>query len=154
MSRFSRYVLRLIGAVWFGGGLILLAVAAPAAFWAAASRTAAADMVGAMLARWHYLAIAAPLILLIAEWRWRKLSSAGRVLLLSVALLLAAGQIMTDLRIRSIRAHAVGPISSLHPDNPTRRRFGMLHGVSTLLMGLQIIAAAGVLYPERDGEGG
>jgi len=42
----------------------LLAIAAPAAFRAAGSPTTAANVVGAMLDGWHYIAIALPVILL------------------------------------------------------------------------------------------
>lgn len=114
-------------------------LAASAAFRAAPNPTAAADVVGAMLARWHYIALAAPLALFALELR-----RARRVVLivLFAALVLAAAQAFVDLRIRAIRASSPVSISSLDRDDPVRKRFGALHGVSMLLLLLQAISAA------------
>ncbi|HEX6973797.1 MAG TPA: hypothetical protein VF147_05310 [Vicinamibacterales bacterium] len=132
---------RLVAALWLGSAVFLM-LAASAAFRAAPNPTAAADVVGAMLARWHYIALAAPLILFALELR------NGRKLVLSllfVGLLFAAGQAFVDLRIRGIRASSPIAISSLDRNDPVRRRFGALHGVSMALLLLQAIAAAGVV---------
>ena len=129
---------RLIHAFWLGSGAFLIAVAAPSAFKAAGNPTAAANVVGAMLNRWHYIALIAPLLLLALEWR------RARVLVLSIifiAVILAAAQAMVDLRIRSIRAKSAIPISELSRQDPIRRQFGMLHGISSLLLLGQVIAA-------------
>jgi MbtH protein len=114
-------------------------LAASAAFRAAPNPTAAADVVGAMLARWHYIAVAAPLALFTLE-----LGRARRAVLivLFAALVLAAAQAFVDLRIRAIRTSSPVSISSLDRDDPVRRRFGALHGASMLLLLLQTMAAA------------
>jgi hypothetical protein len=114
-------------------------LAASAAFRAAPNPTAAADVVGAMLARWHYIALGAPLLLFALELRRLR-----RVVLivLFIALMLAAAQALVDLRIRTIRATSPVPISSLDRNDPVRKRFGALHGASMLLLLLQAIAAA------------
>jgi len=129
-------------AIWIGAGLTIALVAAPAAFEAAPSRTIAASVVGAMLARWHYIALAAPAILLIAEWRGG-LTSTRLVVLLSLALLLGSAQALADLEIRHIRESSIVPVSDLPASSAGRRRFGMLHGVSTSIMLLKIAAAMG-----------
>ena len=117
-------------------------LAASAAFRVAPDATAAADVVGAMLARWHYIALAAPLLLFAIELR-----RVRRVVLIGlfVALILAAMQAIVDLRIRTIRLMSPVPISSLEREHPVRRKFGALHGASMLLLLLQTIAAAGVV---------
>ena len=117
-------------------------LAASAAFRASPNANTAADVVGAMLARWHYIALGAPLILFALELRHVR-----RVVLivLFVAILLAAAQAFVDLRIRAIRRTSLTPISELRRDDPVRRQFGMLHGVSMLLLVLQTAAAAGVV---------
>ena len=76
-------------------------LAASAAFRAAGNPAIAADVVGSMLTRWHYIALAAPLALFALELR-----RVRRVVLLVLfaAVLLAAAQSFVDLRIRSIRA--------------------------------------------------
>jgi hypothetical protein len=140
-------VARFVHAIWLGSGLFLIAVAAPAAFRAAPNSTVAADLVGAMLARWHYIALGAPLILLFLDWR------RGRVAVLAivfVAILFAAGQVAADLRIRAIRAKSPVPITELSREDPLRRQFGRMHGISTLLLLMQVVAAGAALAVDRE----
>lgn len=127
--------------MWLGSAVFLM-LAASAAFRAAPNATAAADVVGAMLARWHYIALGAPLILFALELR-----RAHRLMLivLFIAIVLAALQVFADLRIRSIRMTSSVPISELDRGDPVRRRFGMLHGVSMMLLVLQTAAAVTVV---------
>lgn len=140
-------IARYVHAIWLGSGLFLIAIAAPAAFRGAPNSTVAADVVGIMLSRWHYLALGAPLLLLVLDWR------RGRVVVLSVvfvAILLAAAQVATDLRIRSLRASSPVPIGQLSREDPVRRQFGRLHGVSSLLLLMQVIAAGLALAMDRE----
>jgi hypothetical protein len=117
-------------------------LAASAAFRAAPNASIAADVVGAMLARWHYIALAAPSILFMLESsRVRR----GVLLVIFTGLVLAAGQTVVDLRIRQIRFTAAVPISDLDPADPVRRRFGTLHGISMMLLLAQTVAAAVVV---------
>lgn len=143
----------LIQGLWFGAGAFLVFVAAPAAFGVAPSREVAGNVVGAMLARWHVLALAAPLVLLLLEWKRHDLERTFRVVVLAAALLLASGQVGADLRVRAMRSRSAAPISELSPSSPTRVAFGRLHGISMLLMTLQVICAglavATGLPPER-----
>jgi len=139
---------RLIAALWFGSAVFLM-LAASAAFRAAGSATVAADVVGSMLTRWHYIALAAPLALFALELRAARRAVA---IVLFTGLMLAAAQSVVDLQIRAIRASSVVPVSELDRTNPVRRRFGALHGFSMLLLLLQAIAAAAVVAA-RDPEG-
>lgn len=138
---------RFIHAIWLGSGLFLIAVAAPVAFRVAPDTTVAADIVGAMLSRWHYIALIAPLLLLFLDWR------RGRVYVLAivfVGIVLAAGQAAMDLRIRSIRASSPVPIGQLARQDPVRRQFGLLHGISSLLLLMQVVAAGVALAMDRE----
>lgn len=92
-----------------------------------------------MLTRWHYIAIGAPLALFALEWRRNR---AIVVSLLFAALLFACTQAMVDLRIRAIRESVAFGVSSLDSNDPVRRLFGMLHGLSMMLMALQVVIAA------------
>jgi MbtH protein len=136
---------RLIAAIWLGSAVFLM-LAASAAFRAAGSATVAADVVGSMLTRWHYIALAAPLALFVLELR-----AARRVIVmvLFTSVMLAAAQAFVDLRIRAIRHAAVVPISDLDRSDPVRRRFGALHGFSMLLLLLQAVAGAVVVASDR-----
>ena len=132
---------RLVAALWLGSGFFLM-LAASAAFRAAPTPVAAADVVGSMLTRWHYIALAAPLVLFALEVR------RPRVVVLTVvfiALMFAAAQAFVDLRIRSMRESAAVAMSDLRRDDPLRRRFGALHGLSMMLLVLQVAGAAVVV---------
>lgn len=132
---------RLIAGIWVGSGVFLM-LAASAAFRTASTPTAAAELVGAMLTRWHYIALAAPLLLFVIELRQsRKLV----LVIVFFAIVVAAAQAFVDLRIRSIRDSSTIPISSLDRSDPIRRQFGALHGVSMTLLVLQVLSAAAVV---------
>ncbi|HEV7488685.1 MAG TPA: hypothetical protein VGQ65_23675 [Thermoanaerobaculia bacterium] len=139
--RSSLAITRLIQATWLGSGVFLL-LTASAAFNAASNTTDAANVVGAVLVRWHYIALLAPLALMFLEWRR---SRPIMLMILFVAVLLASFQGLIDTRIRMIRGSSPVPISSLSSDDPLRRQFGMLHGMSSLLLIGQVIAAAAVV---------
>lgn len=147
-ARSSFIVHRLIAALWLGAGVFLAAFGAPAAFSAASNTTEAANVVGAMLTRWHYLALLAPLILLVTQWSRPR---AWAVVVLFLAIMFASMQALVDVRIRNIRMQTAVPISSLSRVSPLRRRFDLLHGVSSLLLLGQIVAAGMVVgMPERN----
>jgi hypothetical protein len=119
----------LIAAFWFGGGLFLI-IAASAAFRAAGDPITAGNVVGAMLTRWHYIALAAPVLLLAIEWR--KMRTAV-ILIVFVAIFFAAFEALIDIRIHAMRISG------------DRRFFGMLHGISSLLLIGQVLCAAGAV---------
>ena len=134
--------------MWFGSAAFLLFVAAPAAFRATDSTTNAANVVGAMLDGWHYIALLAPIALLVVEWRRAR---SGVILLIFTGVIFAATEVAIDLQIRSIRNASPVPISSLSRRDPLRRKFGLLHGVSSLLLIAQVmIGAAATVAIERD----
>jgi hypothetical protein len=143
----SQILTRFIHALWLGSGVFLIVVAAPAAFRAAPNATAAADVVGAMLSKWHYLALAAPLALLFLDWKRARVSV---LVIVFIAILMAALQVMVDLRIRSIRARSIVPISELSRTDPVRKQFGLLHGLSSLLLLGQVFAAATALAVDKE----
>ena len=101
-----------------------------------------------MLSGWHYLGLLAPIALLAVEWRRAR---AGVIALVLAGVLFAAAQVAIDLRIRSIRTMSPVPISSLSRSDPLRRRFGLLHGVSSLALVAQVlIGAAATVVIERE----
>lgn len=133
--------------MWLGGAVFLM-IAANAAFRVSPTPALAADIVGALLTRWHYIALAAPMVLFFLELvRMRRLV----LVVVFTGLLLAATQAVVDLRIRQIRYTSPVPVSSLHRDHPVRRRFGALHGLSMMLLVLQTISAA-IVVAAKDKE--
>jgi hypothetical protein len=141
VSRATGLSVALIQGAWFGAGAFLIFIAAPAAFGTAPSREVAGNIVGAMLVRWHVLALAAPFVLLLIEWKRHDLERTVRVVVLAAALLFASGQVGVDLRVRAMRFRSPTPISQLSPSSPARIAFGRLHGISMLLMTLQVVCA-------------
>ena len=120
-------------------------LAALAAFRALSTPTDAANVVGAILTRWHYIALLAPLALLAFEWR----RSRPLILaLLFAAILLASAQALVDTRIRTMRMESPVAISALSRTDPLRRRFGALHGLSSLLLVLQVLVAAAAVVAD------
>lgn len=147
-SRFTRTVARLLQAVWFGSAAFLL-IAASAAFRAASSPTEAADVVGALLTRWHYISLFAPLILMLMEWRR---SRPAMLLALFLSIVLASGGAILDTRIRALRIESAVPMSDRSPEDPMRRRFGMMHGLSSSILLLELLLAGTVIAIDREQE--
>jgi hypothetical protein len=100
-----------------------------------------------MLGAWHYIAIALPAILLAIEWRRAR---ALMVIILFTGIVFGATQIAVDLRIRAIRQSSIVPIGSLPHNDPIRRRFGVLHGISSILLLAQVIVAAGAVAADTE----
>lgn len=113
-------------------------VGALAAFRSLNSPTDAANVVGAILTRWHYVALLAPVLLLVVEWRRLRV---WMFVLLLTGLLFASVQALVDTRIRAIRMQSPVAISDLPRESPVRRRFGILHGVSSMLLLGQVLVA-------------
>ena len=147
MNRTLSAIRLLLLACWIGGGLFLVAIAAPAAF-RNASRTDAANIVGTMLRTWHYMAIAVPLILLVLELRKINGGRSAAILLLTMILLFASAQTLVDLRTQTIRRISAVPIHSLSMRHPLRKQFGRLHAASSSLMLLQLLLGLGVVFLE------
>jgi len=143
--RSSLAITRLLQALWFGSGVFLM-LTASAAFNAASNTTDAANVVGAVLTRWHYIALLFPLLLMVIEWRR---SRPVMLVILFIAILFASFQALLDTRIRMIRDASIVPISSLSREDPVRRQFGMLHAMSSMLLMGQVIAA-GVVVASRE----
>jgi hypothetical protein len=144
-ARGSLFFARLVQAVWVGSA-VFLGFSALAVF-RALGPISGADAVGAMLTRWHYIALIAPAILILVEWRRMR---SRMVLLLFLAVILAVLQGFTDLRIRRIRMSSPIPISSLGENDPLRRHFGALHGFSSLLLLAQVVGGISVIAAEPD----
>jgi hypothetical protein len=103
---------------------VFLIIAATAAF--KVSPLVAPDIVGAMLTRWHYIALAAPLLLLVLEFK--RLRTAV-IVIVFLTIVFAAAEALLDIRIHAMRMTG------------DRRYFGMLHGISQLLLLGQVVGA-------------
>jgi len=155
VSSVRRFVIPLLAA-WLGAALLTATVVAPAAFAVLPSRSLAGALVGRVL---PVLFISGSLVAAIAFWTSRALrrhAIARVTALVWIASMLFAQFVITP-RIQSIRT-SVGAIDSIPADDPVRVRFGRLHGVSVLLLGVGMVGAltimaAGMSRTERKAEG-
>lgn len=155
-----RYVYVLALVVWLGGMLVLGAIVAPAAFGVlqaadpVAGRALAGEAFGVMIARFHYVAYGAGLLLLVtlvamAVLGPRPPAFAVRSTLIAVMLGVAlySGFIVLG-NIDTIQREA-GTLPSRLPASDSRRiRFDQLHQLSTRLMMLNMAGALVLLYWE------
>ena len=127
-------------ALWFGGGLAML-VATRAIFAAAPDRPLAGRISGAVLLRYQLLRGLSA----VALGGSALLGVRGPATVLGlVGILLQLVSSPIDTRLRRLRA----ALTDAPPDDPRRRTFGALHGVSVLLLLAQIAAAgAGLALP-------
>jgi hypothetical protein len=128
-------------AAWLGASLLVAAVVAPAAFAVLPTRTLAGALVGRVLPVifWSGMALGVVVALLGGRMGIGRFGFASSILL---ALSSAVAQIGVAPRIEALRASIGGAVDALDVTDPRRMAFGRMHGISVLLMGVGMIAAA------------
>jgi uncharacterized membrane protein len=159
-----RYVYVVALVVWLGGMVTLGAIVAPSAFQVLQAadpvngRALAGEAFGVMIARFHYVAYASGLVLLVALAAMAVLGprpAAFAVRSGLIALMLAVALYSGFVVLGGIDAiqHEVGTLpSKLAADDARRIRFDELHQLSTRLMMFNMAGALILLYWEaREG---
>ena len=123
-------------AVFFGGGLSTV-FATRAIFRIADSRKQGGHFSGAVLRSFQLVRVAAYVALALST----------RFVHGSLAAPLALGALFVvetfiDRHLRKLRAQIGGSTEGLDPKDPRRKQFGLLHGVSVLLLMAQTLVAA------------
>jgi hypothetical protein len=141
--------------VAFLGAIALFATTVTPALFATVPPASAARVVGRVLP----VLDGAGLLLGLAAVALGASGRAGRAALVLgavLAVLAAASLFVVTPEIASIRRATGDALSHLPPTDPARRRFGMLHGLSTVLFGLQAVMAVALvaLPPERSASRG
>ena len=141
--------------VAFLGALALFATTVTPALFATLPPGSAARVVGRVLPAldWAGLLLGLAAVALGATGR----SGRAAVVLGAVLAVLAAASLFgVTPEIARIRQATGDALSHLPPTDPARRRFGMLHGLSTVLFGLQAVMAVALvaLRPERSASRG
>ena len=141
--------------VAFLGALALFATTVTPALFATVPPSSAARVVGRVLP----VLDAAGLLLGLVAVALGATGRSGRAAVLlggMLAALAAASLFILTPELARIRQAAGDTLSHLPPTDPVRRRFGMLHGLSTVLFGLQAVMAVALvaLRPERSGPRG
>jgi uncharacterized membrane protein len=155
-----RYVYVLALVVWLGGMVVLGAIVAPATFQVLQAsapqngRALAGELFGTVLARFHYVAYAAGVILIVTLGTMRILgpkprSFAMRFLIVTAMLVVAlySGFVVLG-SIDAIQLEAGGLPSLLPAGDARRLRFDELHQLSTRLMMANVAGALALLYWE------
>ena len=132
---------------WLGAAGLAGFVVAPAAFAALPTRAAAGTFVGGILGPVNVWCVLAGLVALgTVAVRGGRLRSSRWA---AAGVLLAAGVASVVLRAKiGAMREALGPIDALAADDPGRRAFGALHGISMVVMLVGLIAAAGASFLE------
>jgi len=143
MERWARALHAATVGGWLGAAAITGFVVAPHAFAAFPTRAQAGDYVGGILRILDGAAIAAGLV----AGGLALMRGGGRARLAAAALLVLVGiaSLLLDAKLAGMRA-AMGPIDALAADDPRRRHFGILHGISMLILLFGMLAALGSLW--------
>jgi uncharacterized membrane protein len=155
-----RYVYILTLVVWLGGIVTLGALVAPTTFQTleardpVAGRELGGELFGSILARFHYVAYAAGVVLLVSLFMMRLLGprppAFGVRATLIAAMLSAAlySGLVVSPQINAVQQEAGGLPSRLPSSDARRVRFDELHVLSTRLMLLAMAGALVLLYWE------
>ncbi len=145
-----RYVYVLALTLWLGGMVTLGAIAAPATFAVLQARSPAEGRVlagavfGDTLARFNFLTYGCGVAMLLAlgimaVLGFRPVNLAARMTIIATMLVISlySGVRVTG-QIERLQAEIGAPVSTLPEGDPRRAQFGRLHGLSTVLMLLNV----------------
>jgi hypothetical protein len=152
------YLLALV--VWMGGIAVIGGLAAPATFEVMQARhgeqgrVLAGAVVGEVLRRFHIVTYVAGALLFASLLGMKLLGPRPvafgmrmAVITAMLAITLFSGLWVSG-RIEAIRREVPGPVSALPEEDPRRAAFGRLHGVSTILMFVNLLGGLMLVYWE------
>lgn len=134
-------------AAWLGAAAIVAFAVAPASFEALPTRSAAGTFVGGILRVVYIGGLVAGIGGAIVIGKRRGKRRALRTTLVAVVALGGAAGLAMAAKIASLRA-SLGPIDALPPDDPGRRTFGALHGISVVVLLAGMLAALAAIALE------
>jgi hypothetical protein len=149
---FIQWVHYLALSLWIGGIAFLSGIAAPAAFRSMASRTVAGEIVGKMLKQLNHLELICVMILLVTCFSaFQFVIDHKNKIWLLISILIFMGMITSfysfhlSPQMQSLK-EGTPTFDSLSKDNPIRAEFNRMHRLYVMLMGLNLLLGAGVLY--------
>lgn len=130
--------------LWLGAALLFTVVVAPAAFAVLPTRSLAGALVGRVIPVLFWSGALVGLVVLASLTR-RADAGRWRGMLAAVLILASLGaQLGVAPRIERAR-ESLGPsVEAVDPSDPRRVAFGRLHGLSILMLGSGMLAAAGI----------
>ena len=126
---------------WLGAAILMTAVIAPAAFEVLPTRSLAGALVGRVLP----VLFISGAVFAVAALLARRTDQHGSALVRVAPLIWLAAMLIAQFwigtLIQRVRAQAGASLETISADDPQRVRFGQLHGISVLLLGVGMVAA-------------
>ena len=152
MTTILRFLLIFTLGTWVGAGLFVTIVVGQAAFRLLPTPDLAGAVVGYTLTRLHLMGLVAGIVFLLATAALGSAANLARPAALLVVLMIAltaASEFgvtprMAALREQMVAAH--GSIAATSHEDPARRSFGKLHGVSASLELATLVAGLAALF--------
>jgi hypothetical protein len=132
-------------ALWLGAAVLFTVVVAPAAFAVLPSRALAGALVGRILPVLFWSGAMAGILAMVALRGSSSLRGWRGAMGLLLILVSLGAQLGVAPRIQRVRESLGTAIEMVDPSDPRRQEFGRLHGISVLLLGVGMVAAAAMM---------
>lgn len=140
----------LVATLWAGSLWTIGFVVAPTLFATLSDRVLAGNIAGSMFRAEAWLSIACAVILLaLLQWAPGVLEPKRRRLLGALVLSMLVCALVSHFGITPLMAELKAQAPSGIMDDAMRSRFGMLHGVSTLVFAVQSLLAGILIWKQR-----
>ena len=140
----------LVATLWAGSLWAIGFVVAPTLFGTLSDRVLAGNIAGSMFRAEAWLSIAcAALLLALLQWAPGALEPKRRRLLGALVLSMLVCALVSHFGITPLMAEIKAQAPSGIMDDAMRSRFGMLHGVSTLVFAVQSLLAGVLIWKQQ-----
>ena len=140
----------LVATLWAGSLWTIGFVVAPTLFGTLSDRVLAGNIAGSMFRAEAWLSIACALILLaLLQWAPGALEPKRRRLLGALVLSMLVCALVSHFGITPLMSELKAQAPSGIMDDALRSRFGMLHGVSTLVFAVQSLLAGVLIWKQQ-----
>ena len=140
----------LVATLWAGSLWAIGFVVAPTLFGTLSDRVLAGNIAGSMFRAEAWLSIACAVILLaLLQWAPGALEPKRRRLLGALVLSMLVCALVSHFGITPLMAELKAQAPSGIMDDAMRSRFGMLHGVSTLVFAVQSLLAGVLIWKQQ-----
>lgn len=140
----------LVATLWAGSLWTIGFVVAPTLFGTLSDRVLAGNIAGSMFRAEAWLSIACAVILLaLLQWTPGALEPRRRRLLGALVLSMLVCALVSHFGITPLMAELKAQAPSGIMDDAMRSRFGMLHGVSTLVFAVQSLLAGVLIWKQQ-----
>ena len=140
----------LVATLWAGSLWTIGFIVAPTLFATLSDRVLAGNIAGSMFRAEAWLSIACALVLLaLLQWGAGALELKRRRLLAALVLAMLVCALLSHFGISPLMAELKAQAPSGIMDEAMRSRFGMLHGVSTVIFAVQSLLAGVLIWKQQ-----